>query len=224
MGNKLTEEIILNRGKASSLSEIKNLSLWGMKLNDISIVAKLPNVETVTLSVNEITTLKPFKNCKKLRELFLRKNHIKDLSELTNLQGLPLLQTLWLSDNPITDVDNYRQIIIGMFPNLKKLDEVDITDQERNKAKTFFKDWIQKHPDYNPNSKPPEPKKGTTPEGGGTSPPSKPSSTSTSASHSTPKSSQENILKAIALLMKELDADALDVLADQVRVYRASKK
>lgn len=45
----------------------------------------LPNVEVVSLSVNKITSLKDFQNCKNLRELYVRKNEISDYHEIDYL-------------------------------------------------------------------------------------------------------------------------------------------
>ncbi|OHS94204.1 Protein C21orf2 [Tritrichomonas foetus] len=214
MSNVLTKEVLLSKSKASSLEEVKNLNLWGLKLVDISIVEKLPNVETIALSVNEIKTLKPFSHCKNLRELFLRKNQIPSISEINYLKDLPNLQTLWLTDNPITQEKGYRNIVIATLPKLTKLDEVDITPEERAEATKVYKQMKAAS-----EKKPPSSSSGSKSSSGSSSS-SKPSSKGSSSS----KESQDNILNAIGLLIKELDNDALDVLADQVKQLRASRK
>ena len=58
----------------------------------------------------------------KIKEVYLRKNCITDLGEITYLRNLPRLQVLWLSDNPCTEDESYRATIIRNLPNLKKLD------------------------------------------------------------------------------------------------------
>ena len=58
----------------------------------------------------------------KLKELYLRKNSITDISDLVYLKHLPQLRVLWLSENPFTDVKNYRSTVLQNLPNLKKLD------------------------------------------------------------------------------------------------------
>ena len=228
---KLTEEQLLSKNKASSLEEIKHLSLWGLKLEDVSIVSKLPNIETIALSVNEIKTLAPFQHCVHLRELFLRRNKIPSLSEINYLTGLPELQTLWLADNPITKEPNYRKFVIAMLPHLTKLDEVDITPQEREEATKVFNEYKSSKAAKATKSKPsPE---STTSQEKSTSKHSKPSSSNSSANTTSnqkstqpvktqgvSKESQDNIISAICILLKELDNDALDVLSDQLKQMR----
>jgi hypothetical protein len=140
----LSESVLLKKSKASNLNEVHNVSLWGMRLSDVSIISKLPNVETIALSVNEIGSLEPFSHCPKLRELFLRRNHIAKISELEHLKKLTELRVLWLTDNPITEEPDYREITIAVLPGLTKLDEVDIKEEERAAAKQKFPNGVPK--------------------------------------------------------------------------------
>jgi hypothetical protein len=152
----LTESLVLKKSKAATLAEVHNLSLWGQHLWDVSVVARLPNVETIALSVNELETLEPFPHCPKLRELFLRKNKIANLSELEYLKSLPELRVLWLTDNPLTEEPDYREITIAVLPGLTKLDEVDILPEERAAAKAKFPRGV---PAKNPGVGAPRPKR-----------------------------------------------------------------
>merc|ERR1712216_1032522 len=92
----LTEPLLLDKTEASSLLDIKNLNLWGSELDDVRVLAKMPNVEVLSLSVNKITGLEPFCKCSKLQELYLRKNEVKSLDELKHLKSLQALKVLWL--------------------------------------------------------------------------------------------------------------------------------
>ena len=83
----LKEEEILAKFKANSLNEIKNLNLWGSDLENIDLISKMKNIEIVSLSLNKISSLKPFENLHNLRELFLRKNNIKDINEIKYLKN-----------------------------------------------------------------------------------------------------------------------------------------
>ena len=56
----LTSELLLSKCKTDKLSTIKNVNLWGNDLDDLSILAELPNVEIVSLSLNKIKTLRYF--------------------------------------------------------------------------------------------------------------------------------------------------------------------
>lgn len=79
MGKSLTPELLLQKCKTDKLSSIKNLNLWGNDLEDISLIAEMPNIEICSLSLNKIVSLKDFSSCKKLTELYLRKNLVSDL-------------------------------------------------------------------------------------------------------------------------------------------------
>ena len=68
MSKKLTRELIAQKAKSDRLESIRKLNLWGSNLEDISIIAEMPLLEIVSLSVNKIRTLKPFANLQNLKE------------------------------------------------------------------------------------------------------------------------------------------------------------
>ena len=55
----LTEELVLKRSKASSLDAVKNLNCWGCGLHDVSILAKLPNLEVLNIRYLHVCELVP---------------------------------------------------------------------------------------------------------------------------------------------------------------------
>ena len=64
MGDRvLTKNFILGKTRLDNIANVKNLNFWGQELTDVSIISEMPFVEVVSLSVNNITTLKPFENC-----------------------------------------------------------------------------------------------------------------------------------------------------------------
>lgn len=130
----LTRETIMKKCKCNSLEEVKNLNIWGSDLEDINVVAELPNVEVISMSVNRISTLKPFSYCKNLKELYLRKNLIADLSEINHLSGNSNLRILWLEDNPISKFGNYRSFVISTLSQLTKLDNSPTLNDEKGKS------------------------------------------------------------------------------------------
>ncbi|XP_055623988.1 putative uncharacterized protein DDB_G0279653 isoform X4 [Toxorhynchites rutilus septentrionalis] len=133
---RLTEEMVIARSKQSDLAAIKKLNCWGSELSDVSIIRRMRGVEVLAFSVNRISTLGDFENCLNLQELYLRKNNITDIDELIYLQNLPKLKYLWLEENPLVDNagPSYRQIVLRALPNLKKLDNVDVTPEEVSEA------------------------------------------------------------------------------------------
>nr|XP_043068730.1 GATA zinc finger domain-containing protein 10 isoform X1 [Drosophila bipectinata] len=134
--SRLTEEMVIARAKQSDLGLIKKLNCWGSDLSDVSIIKRMRGVEVLALSVNKISTLSPFEDCTKLQELYLRKNNISDINEIAYLQSLPALKYLWLEENPCCDRagPNYRAIVLRALPNLKKLDNVEVTQEEVDDA------------------------------------------------------------------------------------------
>ncbi|GAB0090268.1 uncharacterized protein DMENIID0001_049790 [Sergentomyia squamirostris] len=134
---KLTEEMVIARSRQSDLSTVKKLNCWGSELTDVSIIRRMRGVEVLALSVNKICGLADFENCHNLQELYLRRNNIKDLSELAYLQGLPNLKYLWLEENPCVERagPNYRSIVLRSLPNLQKLDNVEVTPEELAEAR-----------------------------------------------------------------------------------------
>ncbi|KAH8366830.1 hypothetical protein KR200_005816 [Drosophila serrata] len=133
--SRLTEEMVIARAKQSDLGLIKKLNCWGSDLSDVSIIKRMRGVEVLALSVNKISTLSPFEECQKLQELYLRKNNISDINEIAYLQNLPALRYLWLEENPCCErTANYRAVVLRALPNLKKLDNVEVTQEEVDEA------------------------------------------------------------------------------------------
>ncbi|KAM3956223.1 LOW QUALITY PROTEIN: uncharacterized protein ACR2FA_009820 [Aphomia sociella] len=131
---RLTEEMVIARSKQSDLSAIKKLNCWGAELIDVSLLRRMPNVEVLALSINKIRTLRDFPACRRLRELYVRKNDIRELSEIRHLRQLPDLTSLWLEENPCTQHPEYRMTVLRNLPNLEKLDNVPVHPDEVQEA------------------------------------------------------------------------------------------
>ncbi len=56
------------------------------------------------------------------------------LSEICHLRRLPKLRVLWLADNPCAVGDRYRMTVLKTLPNLQKLDNKTVTEDEVNEA------------------------------------------------------------------------------------------
>lgn len=106
-------------------------------------------MEIVSLSLNKITTLRDFASCPNITEIYLRKNNICDLKEIANLQRLTRLRVLWLSHNPCADHPFYRAYTIRTIPSLMKLDNAEVTSQERDQANALnFVQIFSENPSY----------------------------------------------------------------------------
>lgn len=135
MEGTLTKDQLLSKMKTNCLLSIKCISLWGCDLYNVDILSELINLEVATLSANKISTLKPFSNCEKLSELHLRRNDIRSLDELSYLQDCKYLRILSLAENPCNKHPSYRLQVILTLPQILKLDNMPITDDERDLAK-----------------------------------------------------------------------------------------
>ncbi|XP_003419042.2 cilia- and flagella-associated protein 410 isoform X1 [Loxodonta africana] len=133
---KLTRKMVLSRAKASELDSVRKLNCWGSRLTDISICREMPSLEVITLSVNSVSTLEPVRQCQHLSELYLRKNRIPSLAELFYLKDLPRLRVLWLAENPCCGPDPhlYRMTVLRNLPGLQKLDNQTVTEEELSRA------------------------------------------------------------------------------------------
>ncbi|XP_041751378.2 cilia and flagella associated protein 410 [Coregonus clupeaformis] len=129
---KLTRKLVLAKAKASDLDSVKKLNCWGCNLTDISIFTQIPHIEVLTLSVNSILSLSSLSGCVCLSELYLRRNLIPSLSELSHLRPLTRLRVLWLAENPCcgTDPSQYRLNVLRSLPHLHKLDNQVVTEEE----------------------------------------------------------------------------------------------
>ena len=70
----------------------------------------------------------------KLQELYLRKNDIRDIADVHYLRSIRSLRVLWLAENPCAAVENYRRLVIRALPQLEKLDNEEVTADERSSA------------------------------------------------------------------------------------------
>jgi Leucine-rich repeat (LRR) protein len=131
----LTEDMILKKSRAKKLEHVKTLNCWGCKLEDITILQNTPVLEVIGLSGNCIGSLQDFKFCKCLRELYMRRNSVSDLEEVLHLKELKKLQILWMSENPIAAEPGYRKYVIKVLPQLQRLDNEDITEEERDSVR-----------------------------------------------------------------------------------------
>ena len=131
MSRKLTLDFIKMRTNNSKYNQIKTLNLWGNDLEDIAVLSELPNLEVVSLSVNNIRNLEVFQNHENLKELYLRKNLISNIEQIKYLEKCKNLSVLVLKDNPITLIQDYKNKIIEILPQLKKLDD-DVIDPNYN--------------------------------------------------------------------------------------------
>ena len=160
---KLTSEVIsrgfqyMNVFKEYELSlrgfkilDIQNLSATNdqfacINLNDNSIseinyLPQLKRLKTLMLINNRISKVeKDFAiNCPFLTNLVLTNNKISDFEQIDNIATCKSLQKLYLLDNVVTKIKNYRLYVIYKIPTLRILDFQRVTKKEREEALLKF--------------------------------------------------------------------------------------
>jgi hypothetical protein len=221
---ELTANLVLQKTKVDNLSLVKNLNLWGTDITDIAIVKSLPNIEVLALSVNHIRSLRDIGECTSLKELYLRKNDVTDLSEVEHLTRLPNLTVLWLCDNPCAAHPLYRTFTIRCCPHLKQFDNIEVSPQEVAQAERMTPadvKAIMGAEKAKPKAEPKQPAAAAPSDGAA---PPQQHAPQPAAPSGTNRQTQKAILSAMLTLMAELNAESLNFLAGQVNEAVARRK
>lgn len=132
------EEIALHQ---ENIEKIEFLQDWCPKLKILlmqsNLIAKIENLNKLknlvylNLALNNIEVIENLERCESLRKLDLTLNFIGDIVSVETLIGNYSLESLYLTGNPCTDYDNYKNFVIGTLPQLTSLDGKDIERSER---------------------------------------------------------------------------------------------
>ena len=156
---KLTSEVISRGFQYMNVSQEYELSLRGFKIMDIqnlsatndqfscinltdnsiseiNYLPRLKKLKTLMLINNRIAKIeKDFAiNCPFLTNLVLTNNKISDFQQIDNIASCKTLQKLYLVDNMVTKMKNYRFYVIYKMPTLRILDYQRITKKEKEDA------------------------------------------------------------------------------------------
>ncbi len=160
---KLTSEVISRGFQYMNVSKEYELSLRGFKIMDIqNLSATNDQFACINLSDNSISEinylpqLKKLKtlmlinnriskiendfaiNCPFLTNLVLTNNKISDFKQIDNIASCKSLEKLYLVDNVVTKMKNYRLYVIYKIPTLRILDFQRVTKKEREEALQKF--------------------------------------------------------------------------------------
>lgn len=140
----------------SSVATLKEIHLNGLKIanfNDLSqAIGKLPNLEILSISNNEISTIDPNAITKdqtfpSLNTLIMKSNKIDDIFALNGLMNLSKLEDLSLQRNPfqekIGEIEA-RMIVVVRFPFLLKLNGSQISPSERYQSEIQYLEFYAK--------------------------------------------------------------------------------
>ncbi|XP_021191278.3 protein tilB [Helicoverpa armigera] len=135
------EEIALHQ---ENIEKVEFIQDWCPKLKILlmqsNLIAKIENFNKLkhlvylNLALNNIEVIENLERCESLEKLDLTLNFIGEIVSVESLTGNYNLSNLYLTGNPCTDYDNYRDFVIGTLPQLNYLDGNDIDRSERIKA------------------------------------------------------------------------------------------
>ncbi|XP_026205639.1 acidic leucine-rich nuclear phosphoprotein 32 family member E isoform X3 [Anabas testudineus] len=119
-------------GLTDEFSELEVLSLVNVGLNSLAKLPSLPKLRKLELSDNNLSgSLETLaEKCPNLTYLNLSGNKIKDLSTVEALQNLKNLQSLDLFNCEITSLEDYRESVFELLPQITYLDGFDQEDNE----------------------------------------------------------------------------------------------
>lgn len=127
-----------NRIKAiENLDSCKRLTHLNLSQNQIEVIENLQSLSQLTeltLSHNSIHTItKPFGHKPLLKILNLSNNQLPNVQLISDVIMSGSLTELGMAENPLCEqiAPHYRSVIIHQYRNLKVLDGVKITDEER---------------------------------------------------------------------------------------------
>nr|XP_003699983.1 PREDICTED: leucine-rich repeat-containing protein 23-like [Megachile rotundata] len=109
----------------------------------------LINLKILHLRSNKLVNLDGFDSrCAKLSYVNLRNNELTKLSELEKLSCLPALEILVVLENPAVgdpgeEESTYRNIVLAMLPNLRRIDKDPVDYREQRDAREFRAQMIR---------------------------------------------------------------------------------
>ncbi|KAL4226596.1 Protein tilB [Mactra antiquata] len=113
---------------------LKILYLQSNLIPKIENVGRLKQLEYLNLALNNIERIENLEGCESLTKLDLTVNFVGELTSIESLKRLVFFQELYLTGNPCSQYEGYREFVIATLPNLKTLDGTPIEKSERIKA------------------------------------------------------------------------------------------
>lgn len=148
---KLTELYLQNNSirKMEGLRRLKNLKILWLCRNEISVIEEmehLPSLQSLWIAGNHIHTLRnalPTHHTQNLQEINVACNKISSFRDIPILNELKSLVTVYFADpmygdNPVCQLSNYQTFTLFHLPQVKTLDFVHISAEQRLLAESTF--------------------------------------------------------------------------------------
>jgi len=116
---------------------LTSLDLSRNRLEHLHNLGKLPRLQRLSLARNRVRLLSGLRQCRALRELDLRGNAVAAVRQVEFLQGMPLLHTLVLEDNPVCELPFFRLRVLVRLQLLTRLNRTGVSPEEKVKAVNF---------------------------------------------------------------------------------------
>lgn len=126
--------------------KLKILYLQNNLIGKIENVGRLKELNYLNMALNNVTRVEGLTGCEMLEKLDLTVNFVGDLTSVESLAVNRNLRSLYMTGNPCSQYDGYREYVLAKLPQLMTLDGVDITRSERIQA-------IQEMPNIEPKIK-----------------------------------------------------------------------
>jgi Leucine-rich repeat (LRR) protein len=142
---EIPQEIISEHSPA-----VEELDLSNNKINDLRCLVHFPKLHSLVLDRNELTSHIKLPFLPNLHTLWVNHNKVSNLSVFVEnvAAGCPNLTFFSMMDNPaapsyfnqgtLEQYTDFRYYVISYLPNLKVLDDTEITEEERQQAISVY--------------------------------------------------------------------------------------
>ncbi|KAL3869889.1 hypothetical protein ACJMK2_042516 [Sinanodonta woodiana] len=114
--------------------DLKILYLQSNLIPKIENVGRLKKLEYLNLALNNVERVENLEGCESLKKLDLTVNFIGELTSIECLRDLCHLQEMYLTGNPCSEYDGYREYVIATLQQLRYFDGQEVEKSERIKA------------------------------------------------------------------------------------------
>lgn len=118
--------------------DLKIVYLQSNLIPKIENVSRLKKLEYLNLALNNITRIENLEGCESLQKLDLTVNFVGELTSVESLRGNYHFKELYLTGNPCTEYEGYREYVIATLDHLQWLDGKEIEKSERILAKQDY--------------------------------------------------------------------------------------
>jgi len=118
--------------------DLKIVYLQSNLIPKIENVGRLKKLEYLNLALNNITRIENLEGCESLQKLDLTVNFVGELTSIESLKGNYHFKELYLTGNPCTEYEGYREYVIATLDHLQWLDGKEIEKSARILAKQDY--------------------------------------------------------------------------------------